>query len=417
MIRTAYPVQFLIFICLLYHALLVTCLFSIDRPHQSNFSSFLANAGLNPVHQSHRHVESSEWKRSENMGNIPQCGVLENRYQYYRVRPFRVIVSTNIEYFNVFLNWLIFYHHHCKDMSSIFLICLDNSVGKLLKLYSLQCSYTFVLPHQHNSLSYLWLLRISIASYLVSDGFDVILSDTDATWLRNPFHDISKFFTANVIASKATFPEEIHKSVGATVCMGFVYFRASNGTVVVLNDLFYYMSSKTVPDDQRDINELLLQNHVHFNVKPSFLGNEVSLGKFIIHGKYLINIVFMPHNRFIRMCNIAGGYNLVLNSTIAHCLGGKKANEKILTDKVLGLWLLRDNWQEVTRLMQRNGSAIAVNDESTGRFFDSFFNSIMSQNVTSVYDLASTHRRQKVELPALSTTFPTYAPSLRHKIL
>jgi hypothetical protein len=375
---------------------LISGLVSINRPSVLNFSSFLAftdYVGSEKQSYGSHHGIESRWQPNSLLKNdsyIHHCGALESRGHYFRVRPYRVIVSSNMEFLNVFLNWLIFYYHQCRDLSSVFLICLDDSVQTVLRTYSLRCSYSFLLPKQrHDALSFLWLLRISIANTLVKEGFDVVLSDTDATWLRNPFHYMSNFPSANVIASKATFPEEIHKAVGATVCMGFVYFKSVNGSGALLDNLFEYMLAKPIPDDQRDINELLLHNHVHFDVKPSFLGNVVSMGKLEIQGKFIISILFLPQNRFIRFCNLPQHYLVVLNSTVAHCLGGKKASEKALIDRILGFWLLRDDWRSVAPQLNASTTAFPTDENVRGVFIDNFFAAIKKNNVTTLYDLAA----------------------------
>lgn len=63
----------------------------------------------------------------------------------------------------------------------------------------------------------------------VEAGHDVIMSDSDALWLADPMKDFSLpvVIDSNIVASRGNFPSQIANQWGATMCMGFIFFRAT----------------------------------------------------------------------------------------------------------------------------------------------------------------------------------------------
>lgn len=113
------------------------------------------------------------------------CGVLWGD----DTRPLRILVTSSDQYFPVFMNWLVHYHHICPIISNIFFICLDKGVEERLLKIGLHCSYLFPYTTGYHKL---WLARVRITQSLMRQGYDVLMTDVDAVWLRNPFTDIEK---------------------------------------------------------------------------------------------------------------------------------------------------------------------------------------------------------------------------------
>lgn len=110
----------------------------------------------------------------------PSCGVLWGD----DTRPLRIVVTCSDQYFPVLMNWLVHYHRICPKISNIFLICLDTSIQDRLLKMGLQCSHLFRYTTGYHNL---WLARVRITQSLMRQGFDVLMADVDAVWLRNPF--------------------------------------------------------------------------------------------------------------------------------------------------------------------------------------------------------------------------------------
>lgn len=55
------------------------------------------------------------------------------------------------------------------------------------------------------------------------------MSDADALWVGDPMKDFSLpgVNDSNIVASRGAFPTDVRQEWGATICMGFVLFRAT----------------------------------------------------------------------------------------------------------------------------------------------------------------------------------------------
>lgn len=63
-------------------------------------------------------------------------------------------------------------------------------------------------------------------SCLLECSWDVLLSDNDAVWLKDPIKDLS-LLEGDIIASRAPWPAKYGDPMfGVTACMGFILFRA-----------------------------------------------------------------------------------------------------------------------------------------------------------------------------------------------
>jgi nitrate reductase NapAB chaperone NapD len=131
-------------------------------------------------------------------------------------------------------------------------------------------------------LGILWKYRIQVALRHLRNGTDVIMSDLDAVWLKNPVPWVQEPVSAEntgmggkmnrvrskcpskatrthlvtaawentnqttgidrvyaeVVASRAWFPWPLQRHWGATACMGFIYLRAGPFTVELLGTMF-----------------------------------------------------------------------------------------------------------------------------------------------------------------------------------
>jgi len=127
------------------------------------------------------------------------CGVLWGD----DTRPLRILVTCSEQYFPVFMNWLVHYHHICPIISNIFFICLDKGVEDRLLKIGLHCSHLFPYTTGYHKL---WLARVRITQSLMRQGYDVLMTDVDAVWLRNPFPDIEKHIRQSDIIGTHCYP-------------------------------------------------------------------------------------------------------------------------------------------------------------------------------------------------------------------
>ena len=215
-------------------------------------------------------------------GELSKETSFKNSHDNLSKRPFRVLISLTTKYFPLFLNWLVFYRRSGLDYSRLYIICFDENIEKSLPRYGLECSNVFYLPTHTplQTISTLWQVRARMTLHLLENNTDVLMSDTDALWLRNPIPELLHLSNSNgsafdVISSRAQFPEEIAKKLGATLCMGFMYIKASSATESLWRGFYHYTVKLRSTDDQRDLNSYLVQHGLRYSKPPKMLINTI----------------------------------------------------------------------------------------------------------------------------------------------
>mmetsp|Transcript_9798 Transcript_9798/g.21978 ORF Transcript_9798/g.21978 Transcript_9798/m.21978 type:complete len:485 (-) Transcript_9798:83-1537(-) len=285
------------------------------------------------------------------------CGVMENG----QARPVRVVVAITESYLPVFVNWLLFYRNICPGLASLYIICLDAKVEKMLPTIGLTCSAVHHSKDMHN----MWLTRVKLAQQLLSQGYDVVFSDSDAYWIRNPFLSIeSATFIRNnestisdVVASRGSFPENIGKKLGATLCMGFVYIRGSEHTARLWAEVIREMTKSNTPDDQRDMNNVFMRLGLHYpGPMPTYASSTtLDTGSFV-HHNHTFSVTLLPHSTFPRICDPYGADRdaIANHAIIAHCMYAKVGEAKAVGAEALGLWQLKKDWDK-TPIQEHEG--------------------------------------------------------------
>jgi hypothetical protein len=98
-------------------------------------------------------------------------------------------------------------------------------------------------------------LKFPIVSALLDDGYDVIMSDADAIWLRDPIPYMPGL--ADIAFQRVLyFPAPISQLWGFAACSGFAFFRHCAGTSGFVKDCI--REQKKVQDDQLALNLALL---------------------------------------------------------------------------------------------------------------------------------------------------------------
>lgn len=116
-------------------------------------------------------------------------------------------------------------------------------------------------PDNHDELIYyrmtsVWVKRTKVMKYLLFLGYDVIQTDSDAIWLNNPVPLFRKIVANNdVLFSRGKLDGE-NPGTGIGICMGFVYYRATQNTLRLLGELLKVMKENFWPD-QGSINSFI----------------------------------------------------------------------------------------------------------------------------------------------------------------
>lgn len=179
-----------------------------------------------------------------------------------RLPSIKIVISVSINEKSAFNKWLSYFLRTCSDTSLLHIICLDGDVKYILSNHLLICSN---LTDWKNSSSYLWLYRTNVTSSLLQSGFDVLLSDLDALWLKNPFDIFNRYNSSQILGTRARFPEATFRRYGSAFCLGFLLVRAGDVTVALWQQLLKDMSVYSLlADDQLSFNVLLEQWNMRF---------------------------------------------------------------------------------------------------------------------------------------------------------
>jgi hypothetical protein len=176
------------------------------------------------------------------------------------------------------------------------------------------------------------------------------MADSDAIWIRNPFEIFERFNTSDIISSRGVFPFDVSKSLGAALCMGFVYLKATFPVKELLNQISAVMARQVLPDDQREINKLLFYNHSlqyprgkKLRVEGSTSAN-TGIARTRNGTRYKVTL--LPHETFRREC-INVPLATIHKSVVLHCSGPKNSSSKSDNAGPMGLWGLKENFDEV----------------------------------------------------------------------
>lgn len=282
-------------------------------------------------------------------------------------RPHRVVIFVDTSMIDVFMNWLIFYSSTCRgNLQHLDVICMDKRAKVMVKSIGISCnddhSFTLntkLLEKNQMKLKTIWLRRLHILYKYMLSGSDVIFSDGDAIWLKDPTPYISKLNlgiapSPQLIASRAWYPQRLFKKWGASICMGFIYFNAGPFTIdftnTMIEDLHLQMKvNDTKPDDQVAANYILEQWNITWPRKMVVGANSIPDVGIVSRNNSDFKVVLLPHSQFMRKCHSMTSREILLaidNATVVHCRlptgSGSKKESKM---KALSLWRLVDNWK------------------------------------------------------------------------
>lgn len=180
-----------------------------------------------------RTTETSKTQTNVNQG--PKPCTLYNKDG--TERDYKVVTFVDAGLADVFLNWLLFYNEACAgNLSRLEVMCLDFRAQSVLELTGLRCSPKSIelevslrKGNGKQTLGGLWLKRMEILSSYISQGIDVILSDSDAIWLKDPLPTLSTYSQdSEIVSSRAWWPWPQFHEWGSCLCMGYIYVKSNS---------------------------------------------------------------------------------------------------------------------------------------------------------------------------------------------
>ncbi|KAI3642306.1 hypothetical protein MP228_011861 [Amoeboaphelidium protococcarum] len=172
-----------------------------------------------------------------------------------------IITAVSQDYLDLFNTFLDTIEQHCFGQRlQILVLNLDLESAQVNKMSQRQRHHI-----QHVSVDNImqkkdiWKWRLEMASMLIDQGNNVVLSDLDAIWNVNvvQYFEQDQFGGYDLIAGQGRFPYELKSLWGFTACMGMVYIRSSTQSSTLLHLTLRYL--KMFPDDQKAFNRALWQ--------------------------------------------------------------------------------------------------------------------------------------------------------------
>lgn len=147
-----------------------------------------------------------------------------------------IMVTSNSAYKDVLLNWLLSAVLVARvSLDQILIVSLDEHIRLFMREKSLSSIYvpsSSLFPKSLNisPFSQIMMTRISVLRLLNHWKFDVIMIDTDALLLKNPWPLLEQFPDSDIVASMGRFPSELSTRWGTALCVGAILFRSSSQT-------------------------------------------------------------------------------------------------------------------------------------------------------------------------------------------
>ncbi len=116
------------------------------------------------------------------------------------------------------------------------------------------------------------LWRLAYIKGLLEKGNDVIVSDVDTIWLKNPVEDLFAGNSEDIVAHRAFgYPPKFKQKYGYVPCMGWVGFRSNPQVIDFLGRVLLEGEKQKAKSDQRSFNCFLMSRNP--DVRKSDLGD------------------------------------------------------------------------------------------------------------------------------------------------
>jgi len=161
----------------------------------------------------------------------------------------KIIAFGNSRYKRIAHNWALYLHRHGIENYTIY--SLDQDIYDYLVKNKINTELLPLDIFEEGDHLWNWRERLKFIFKLLNEGINVLHSDLDAVWLRNPLSLIDRQY--DIVSSTGTFPRDVYNKVGFTLCMGWIYYKSST----IVKELFEsVLNAKTDDnfDDQLEFN-------------------------------------------------------------------------------------------------------------------------------------------------------------------
>jgi len=180
----------------------------------------------------------------------------------------KIIAFGNSRYKKIAHNWALYLKRH--DINNYIIYSLDQDIYDYLVNHKINTE--LVNLNMFNKNGYGWNSRMQFITQLLDKNIDVLHSDLDAIWLKNPLGFISDEF--DVVASTGAFPRDINKKIGYTLCMGWIYYKSSSIVKQIFRNILSNHSENKF-DDQVEFNREIFNSQKYENLQLKVLDKNI----------------------------------------------------------------------------------------------------------------------------------------------
>ncbi len=210
-----------------------------------------------------------------------------------------ITVFANYNYLHVLENWLAAMRRIHVD--NFLIISLDEKLHHHLQEKNISSLFR---PCEFD-LGKLWIHRVDIILELLEKGYNIIHSDADAVWIKDPQPYLNKLSQDMIFSQGTYWPLDVHKKWKFVLCCGFFYIKSNKKTLDFMNQLAERVQIDK--DDQVSCNRLLMEEGLSWNIpentyKLTFRDRDFICSTKCIFGKTdTLSAALLPHAKFQRI--------------------------------------------------------------------------------------------------------------------
>jgi hypothetical protein len=237
-------------------------------------------------------------------------------------------------------NWIR--HTRAVGIQRFLVVAMDNSLAERV-----MCTGAVVARCGFDgSRSDFWLQRLLVLDFLVRHRVDIIHSDTDAIWLRDP---IPEFFAGTgfdlAFSQGVALPPDVLHHWGFVLCCGLFGVKATDASMAFFSAMVARAADEVSFDDQEAANRLLCESGVVWST-AGHASYRVRYGDYIftcypdvVDGTCAalgLRVRLLPHHLFPRLTDLRE------NAFVVHPLTPNALAAKIPLLRKAGFWMLGD---------------------------------------------------------------------------
>jgi hypothetical protein len=246
-----------------------------------------------------------------------------------------IVTFSNFKYLPILENWRVAMGR--LGIDKLLVVALDQPTYDHLRGQGVPCH----LSPCADDLSALWPRRVALFRHILRRGYNLIHSDVDAVWLKDPRAEHFLGSDADIVFSQATqWPTDCYAHWRFTLCCGLFFLRATDAVQDFMGQWVEHVADTR--DDQVSFNQLLLAQSITWDIAepysvPTPFGVDITCSRRTIRGQAgALKVDVLPQHLFQRV-HFPGE-----DAYVKHCLSGQTAETTREGLAQAGCWLLSD---------------------------------------------------------------------------